>query len=115
RRGLNREFKTAGRSAAGMRLDTDSLTLYRDVEKDGQRIGSIVIVSDLSSLHDKMREYREISAIVLVVSTLAIYLISSRMVRLITSPILSLAKVAEAVSENRDYSIRAVTESHDEV
>src|SRR5947209_1678170 len=56
RRGLNREFKTAGRSAAGMRLDTDSLTLYRDVEKDGQRIGSIVIVSDLSSLHAKMRE-----------------------------------------------------------
>jgi len=115
RKGLSREVKTPAWADAGARFDAGSLTVYRNVFDGDRKIGSIALESDLSDLQNKMREYREISAIVLVVSTLAIFLISSRMVRLITLPILSLAKIAEAVSHKKDYSIRAVAESHDEL
>ena len=47
-------------------------------------------------------------------STLA-YLVSFRLQRLISGPILSLAEVAKSVSEKKNYSIRAQKQSNDEI
>jgi signal transduction histidine kinase len=52
---------------------------------------------------------------VLVLAVFAAYLISSRLQRIITAPILILAKVAREVSEQKDYTIRATKTSNDEV
>jgi signal transduction histidine kinase len=52
---------------------------------------------------------------VLLLATLAAYLISSWLQRIISGPILDLAKVARDVSEKKDYSRRASQKSNDEV
>jgi signal transduction histidine kinase/DNA-binding response OmpR family regulator len=115
REGLGAEFKTPVQRKEGTTSDDESLTIYRDISVDGQKEGSIAVVSDLSALQSKMREYRKISALVLLVSILVTFAISSRLVRLITQPILHLAEVTSKVSAQKNYGLRAMSNSRDEV
>jgi len=96
-------------------FSTDSLTLYRSLSVGGQKAGTIVIVSDLGLLRAKLREYAEIAAVVLLLSIVATFLVSSGLLRVITEPILRLAGIAARVSAEEDYSLRAVPRGKDEV
>jgi methyl-accepting chemotaxis protein len=115
RSGLGAEFKTPTWKDEGTKFDQESLMVYRSISLDGAKAGSIAIVSDLSEMQSKMRQYRKISALVLLVSILLTFMISSRLVGLITQPILHLAEVAGRVSARKDYTLRAVLHGRDEV
>src|SRR5689334_8807976 len=82
----------------GTHFAPDSVILRRKISSGEESVGSIGIVSDLTALQAKMREYTKISALALVLSVLATLFISSRLLRLITEPILQLAEVAGKVS-----------------
>jgi signal transduction histidine kinase/CheY-like chemotaxis protein len=97
------------------RFDRETLTVYRDLKLDGERTGGIAIVSDTSELQAKMKRFREISGLVLIVSLLATALVSDRLVRLLTEPILQLAGLAERVSKKEDYALRAGPAGNDEL
>ena len=99
----------------GSEYSADSLTLYRSLSVGGQRAGTIVIVSDLELLRAKLKEYAEIAAVVLLLSMVATFLVSLRLLRIITEPILRLAGIAVRVSAEEDYSLRAVAGDKDEV
>src|SRR5579864_5213054 len=115
RSGLPEEFKPPMWRGEGTKFDRDSLALYRNILLGGQRVGSIAVVSDLSQFQTKMRKYQEISLAVLLLSTAVTFLVSSRLVRVITQPILRLAEIAGKVSEQEDYALRAVAAGNDEV
>jgi signal transduction histidine kinase/DNA-binding response OmpR family regulator len=115
RAGLGAEFKTPAWNEEGTKFDDESLAIYRNIVTDGQKTGSIAIVSDLSELKLKMGRYGMLSAAVLLISILFTFLVSSRLVRLITRPILRLAEVAGRVSDGKDYTLRAVAHGRDEV
>jgi signal transduction histidine kinase len=115
RAGLGDEFKMPAAEADGARFEPDSVTLYRNISLDSGKAGSIAIISDLSALRAKIRQYTEISAVVILISVLATFLVSSRLLRLITEPILQLAGIARRVSEQEDYALRAVSTGNDEV
>jgi signal transduction histidine kinase/CheY-like chemotaxis protein len=66
-------------------------------------------------LHARLREYAEIAAVVLLLSILASFLVSSRLLLVLTEPILQLARIATRVSAEEDYSLRAVPRGQDEV
>src|SRR6202022_4388391 len=92
-----------------------SVTLYRSITLEGAKVGAITIVSDLSELRLKMQEYMEISIIVLLLSITVSYLVSSRLVRLITGPILQLSGIAGKVSVHEDYTLRGMVHGKDEI
>jgi two-component system sensor histidine kinase/response regulator len=115
RPGISGDFRIAFSQEEGASFSRDSLTLRRGVFLGKERVGSIVIVSDLSELQAKMRGYTEISALALLLSVLATVFLSSRLLRLITEPILQLAEVAGKVSSEQDYALRAIPQSNDEV
>src|SRR2546423_11888975 len=115
RAGVGSEFKMPASHADGAVFDPDSLVLFHGVSLEGGKVGSIAVISDLGALRVKIREYTEISVVVVIFSVLVTLLVSSRLVRLITGPILQLAGIAGRVSENEDYSLRAVAWSEDEV
>src|ERR1700674_5279173 len=102
-------------SEDGARLEPDAVTLYQSVSLDGEKVGGVAIVSDYSGLRAKMTQFREISAAVLLVSILLTALISQRLVRLITEPILQLAGVAGKVSADKNYALRGIPQGDDEV
>jgi PAS domain S-box-containing protein len=94
---------------------SESVTLGRTISLGGETAGSIVLVSDLDALHAKTLEYTKISALVVLLSMVVTLLVSSRLIRLITGPIVQLAKVAGRVSAQEDYTLRAVPTGGDEV
>ena len=115
RPGLPRTFEIPARSEDGARFDDEKITLSRQVIFDQTNVGAIAIVSDLSVLQAKTREYVKISALVLLLSVLLAYIVSSPLLHKITSPILQLAGLAGRVSSKEDYSLRATPVGNDEV
>src|SRR5215472_12867768 len=99
----------------GARFSADELILHRSIFAGREKIGGIAIVSDLTALQAKIREYTKITALVLLISILVTWFVASRLLGLITEPILQLAKVAEKVSRDKNYALRATPQSDDEV
>lgn len=115
RMGLPRDFKMPPWEKDAEKFTSDSLTLYRSIYLDGKQVGGIAIISDLGALHEQMRQYAKISAFVLLASILATFLVASRLLGLITGPILQLAAVAGKVSREENYTLRAVRRENDEI
>ena len=115
REGIGPELAMPPWHADGAQFQKDSLILYRSVSLETEKSGSIAIISDLGALQAKIRQYLEISVVVILFSSLATYLVSSRLLRLITEPILHLAQVAAKVTAKEDYALRALPRGEDEV
>ncbi|MHB8608941.1 MAG: response regulator [Candidatus Acidiferrales bacterium] len=109
------KFVMPSRHEDGAQFGKDSLTLYRTVSLGGEKTGAIAIISDLGALQAKIRQYTEISVVVILISILATYLVSARLLRLITEPILHLAQVSARVTAKEDYTLRALPRGDDEV
>jgi hypothetical protein len=77
----------------GAAFTKDSATVDRNISLGGEQAGAIAIISDLDALQAKIRQYTEISAAVIFASLLATFLVSSRLMRLITGPIWQLAEI----------------------
>jgi signal transduction histidine kinase/DNA-binding response OmpR family regulator len=115
RPGLAGSFEMPAWHGDGAQFDSEHLRLSRNVSLEGTKVGSITIISDLGLLHAAFQQYVRISALVLVVSIFLAFVVSSQLLRVITAPILELAKIAGGVSTQKDYSLRAVPRGNDEV
>src|SRR5271168_3494607 len=92
RDGFRPGFTMPPRREEGEIFGKESVILYRTVSLGGEKSGAIAIISDLGALQEKFKQYTEISLIVILISVLATYVVSSRLLRLITEPILHLAQ-----------------------
>src|SRR5579859_261374 len=101
--------------ADGTHFTADTVEISRAILLDGERIGTTYFQSDLDEMRQRLKLYALIVMGVLLISLLAAYVIASQLQRVISEPILELTKVANLVSENRDYSVRAVASSDDEL
>ena len=99
----------------GARMQSNGLSVTRTVRLDGEAIGSVFIRSDLDEMHSRMRRYGMIMLFVLLVASLAAFLLATQLQQLISRPILTLAETARRVTRNRDYSVRAPHAGDDEV
>ncbi|MGH7821701.1 MAG: sensor histidine kinase, partial [Candidatus Binatia bacterium] len=88
---------------------------HRDVRSEGKTVARLFIESDLRQLTDRLSRYFGIVAAVLVAALVVARLISSRLQQTISAPILSLVETTRRVSRERDYSVRAVAQSRDEL
>lgn len=99
----------------GFRFEADRLVAYLPVTLGSKRIGTLYIESDLEALYERLRLYAMIVALVLATSFLVAYLIARSVQRQLSAPILSLAETARAISERRDFSVRAKKAGDDEI
>jgi signal transduction histidine kinase len=93
--------------APGPRFVEGRLLLSTPIVLDGEGIGTVLVASDLEEIRDRLFRYVGIGALVLLASSLVALLLSSKLQRLISEPILRLAQTAQAVSERKDFSVRA--------
>lgn len=91
------------------------LSLFRPVVLDGRRIGTIYVEASLAAISERLLLFGGIAAVVLLGSMAVAFVISSRLQRPISGPILSLAETARAIAEGKDYSARASAEGTQEV
>jgi len=99
----------------GVGFTNDYLVAARAIVLDGETVGTVYLYSDLRVLHRTLVNNILLVLAVLFVASLVAYLISSRLEKLISSPIVSLNDIAQKVTSRNDYSLRAVKQSNDEV
>jgi two-component system sensor histidine kinase/response regulator len=114
RAGLDKDFKMPASQDDGAYFERNSITLFRSVLIETDKTGSIAIVSDLSGTAARFWEYSKIAILVLFISILATYLISSRLLRIVSDPIVQLAQIAGRVTAEENYSLRAIPQGRDE-
>jgi len=96
-------------------FESDRLVVFKSVLLNGQKIGSVVLKSDLEELNTRLRRFVEIILAILTGTLLLALLLSSRLQRIILRPIVHLAQAARTVSLEKNYSLRAVKEADDDL
>jgi PAS domain S-box-containing protein len=100
---------------AGYKFQGDYLYLSHPVTQQGETIGMIFVVSDLSNLKARLGRYPTILGSMLAVAMLVAFFLSNRLQRIVSGPILHLAHVARSVAMDKNYSVRAEKQSGDEL
>jgi PAS domain S-box-containing protein len=84
----------------------DLLELVRGIQHDHHRIGTIYIVSDSRDRNARLTHDVEIAAVIVFVSLLLAFFLSSILQRDISQPIVELAQVTRLVSDHKNYTVR---------
>lgn len=99
----------------GHTIENKRLIVASTIWLDNEPIGTICIASSLDPMHAQLKHGIVVMLGIIWVVSLATYLVSSRLQRVISGPILSLACVANFVSEKKQYTIRAEPHGSDDV
>ncbi len=101
--------------ASGEYVTWDYLETVQPIMLADERIGDIVVRASRDAQHSRIRRFAGVAVAIIVTAWIAAFALTSRLQRLISEPLLSLARAAARVSQERDYSIRVVPKSNDEV
>ena len=114
RAGLRPGFVMPSWKPDGFYYGPGTLTRFESVYLESDKTGSIAIVCDLLGIRARFWEYTKIAMLVLFISILTTYLISVRLLRIVSDPIVQLARIASRVTAEENYSLRAAVQSNDE-
>ncbi len=101
--------------ADGSFFGVDRLDVSQQINLDGIVIGTINLESDLQEMYSHQRRDLGIGGIIILISMLVVFLLSSKFQRLVSEPIAKLARTANLVSVEKDYSLRATRHGNDEL
>ncbi len=108
-------FTPPSAQPVGYAFETHYLNMFQRIERQGEVIGTIYLRSDLGIFYSRLKELVGIGALVMLAVSFVAFLLSSRLQKIISGPILLLTQTARVVSEDKDYSVRAVKTSDDEL
>jgi signal transduction histidine kinase len=91
------------------------LEAFSDVSLHGERLGSLSLQSDMLRWNTRVRRYMGLLAIFVFISGVIAWFVSSRLQRIVSTPILELERTMRAVSVDRNYAVRAIRTSGDEI
>lgn len=97
------------------RFGNNGFELSESIWLDGDRIGTVYILSDLAEISESLRYYILIVLSGLAVSIFLIFVFSSFLQKTVSHPIDSLANTARHVTIEKDYSVRAEKYGEDEL
>jgi PAS domain S-box-containing protein len=100
---------------AGHQLSMTALATFRPVVQNDRQLGMLYLRSDMGAMLERLKLYVLIVVLVVGCSLLVAYLLSQKLQSEISTPIVDLADTARAISERRDYSVRATKRSDDEL
>jgi diguanylate cyclase (GGDEF)-like protein len=104
------------RRDAGRFLFSGTYTnLIKPVILDGQAVGTVVILSDMSEILRHLRGTISIALLIMAGAFVVAYLLSSRLQQLISTPILSLVETMKEVSATKNFALRAIKPGSDEI
>ena len=100
----------------GLRFDAGLLIDYQPIRQGGNtRLGTLYLRWDLVSLHREIELYALIAAALTAFAMLLAYLLGRSLQQQISRPVQTLGRAARAVSEKRDYTVRAPKLGNDEL
>ncbi|HUS05320.1 MAG TPA: response regulator [Bryobacteraceae bacterium] len=108
-------FRAPPARGLGAYFEQGHLLVFQPIALRGESIGTIYVRSNLSEMHARLRHYLEIAALVFLLSILVALAISSKLQGIVSNPILELAGTARQVSIDKNYSVRALQRTDDEL
>ena len=99
----------------GSAFTRDRLVLFHQIKLDRQLVGSLYLESDVGESRGRIKRYLGIESLMMLASLFLAFLLSARLQRVISGPILHLVKTAEAISEGKNFAIRAIKNGNDEL
>jgi signal transduction histidine kinase len=92
-----------------------SLIVFRDIEMDRERVGTIYLHFSLDSIFSVFGKLVFIMVIVTICILLLTFFMATRLQALATKPVLDLAQIAKSITNEKDYSIRAPKTTQNEI
>ncbi len=99
----------------GQRSDRGRLAVVQAVVEGTQPLGTLFLATDLSELYQRVRVHSLFVALAVMGSISVAFGLSTWLQRRIAEPVRYLADAARAVSEHKDYGVRAKMVSDDEI
>ncbi|HEY7560384.1 MAG TPA: ATP-binding protein [Candidatus Binatia bacterium] len=99
----------------GQEFRDGALIIFKPVVQEQKTIGTLYLQSSLRGLYAQFWLYAVIVIAVLLGSLVLAFILSSFLQRRISEPILALTQAAEMVTARRDYSVRAIRLTEDEL
>lgn len=101
--------------AGGYRFHGDLLTMLAPVRFEHEVVGYLQVEYALPPLAERMRQYGLVLAVVLMTLVVGAVLYALALRRLVTQPVLALSRVADRVTREQRYDLRAPVQAHDEM
>jgi len=95
--------------------DGDYVDVGQPVILDGERIGVLVIRMSLQDTRRNLLLIGMVMAAIMVLGLVAAMLLSTRLLSVITSPILTLSEAMKRISEQKQYDLRVAVTGEDEL
>lgn len=114
---LDKQATACPKTSQGLHSHFDQLTIYiyEPMRLDDEMVGAIFLASDLSSAFWRELQFIGVVLLVLFVALFITFLLTAPLLNRVAKPIAQLAKTAQKVSEEHDYSLRAAKHSSDEM
>jgi signal transduction histidine kinase len=93
----------------------ETLVLTHKIRLGDEEQATLRVVATMGELQRRMRLFAVVLLLVLSGSALAALLLSSRLQRVVSRPVLELASTAEQIAKRQDYTLRARQRTGDEV
>ena len=97
------------------RFEGGYLQVFQAVTMNGERVGTLYLLSDMRQWNLRAKRYTGIIVIVVLICSSLALLLSARLQKLISKPILHLEDTMRMVSSNKNYEIRATRFYGDEI
>ena len=104
-----------GASQASHAFYANYLELTKNIVLEGEVIGCVYLKSTLADLYRRLGWYVVFALSAMVPSLLIAYLLSSRLQRIISRPILYLARIMKMVSQEKNYTVQVEKLGEDEL
>ena len=102
-------------ASASRIIGISTLELVQPIRFEGETIGTIFVRSNLRPVYSSIYRSMALTALALLIGTMIAFGLSSLLTPAIVHPIRTLSDLAESVSTDEDFSLRADDEGHDEI
>jgi signal transduction histidine kinase/DNA-binding response OmpR family regulator len=99
----------------GSQIRGGRLTLFQHIVLDGEVVGTVYVESDLQELRDRLKQHTKMLALIGLSSLCLAFLLAARLQRVISKPIVDLARTARTISTVKNYALRAHKRGEDEL
>ena len=99
----------------GTAVTWNRIAVFRPIRMADTTVGAVYLESDRAAQRLRLQQFAVIIGLVLLASTLVAFAVSSSLEKVISTPIVELARAARLVSVENDYTVRVVPRGQDEV
>ncbi|MDD1626429.1 MAG: PAS domain S-box protein, partial [Methylococcaceae bacterium] len=97
------------------RFEAVHLLIVQPIVVDAEMLGTVYIHADFTQAYWRKIQFTGLLFLVLVGVTILTFFLTAPLLRLISSPIKILVNIVKAISDTKDYSLRAVKVNNDEL